>query len=516
MNKFLALLLLLGFSISNIVAQKIYKVSATDTSASFSSIEELNSSMNIFKPGDKILFRRGEIFRGGIMVKAHGTANNYITFGAYGRGKLPVISGAIVPENWKQLNKHSKIWKHKIPQADPEGVSVFIKKGDKLSWGHWRPSIKYLAESYDFYWDKNSLTLYVYSKSNPNNECEIRVGINWYCLWGAYDGERDSAECSYIKIENLEFRHAFEGGVRGQTHHWIIQNIKSHHNGLREWPRKIPIDSLTPSLGEGIEFDGSDGLIMHNEIYENGIHGIHVHANGYFIVQRDTIQFNRVYNSYHTNIDIKNDFQPGNYIRDIVIKNNTVFDNHDYECNGIQVTAERENNKLKSDVRNVEIRNNTIIHPRGVAIAVYNWSKNVKIYGNIIYNPLHDAVQITAASNIPSKLYFENIELYNNIAVRSDSEYDVFVIDDKNHQVKANYNVWFNKSGGNIVRWNNREFKNVEVYQSITGQGTNSVFEDPLFLDPDNNNFTLADDSPVRILHAEFWKTISRLLLNIF
>ncbi len=516
MNKSLFLLLLLAFFPSYMHAQNIYKVSSTDTSASFSSIEELNNSMSIFKPGDKILFKREEIFRGGIMVKAHGNAGNYITFGAYGIGKLPVISGAIIPKNWKQLKKHSKIWKHKIPQANPEGVSVFIETKNKLFWGHWRPLIKYLAESYDFYWDKNNLMLYVYSESDPDTGSEIRVGINWYCLWGAYDGERDSAECSYIKIENLEFRHAFEGGVRGQTHHWIIQNIKSHHNGLRERPRKIPIDSLTPSMGEGIEFDGSDGLIRHNEIYENGIHGIHVHANGYFIVQRDTIQFNKVYNSYHTNIDIKNDFQPENYIRDIVIKNNTVFDNHDYECNGIQVTAEREGNEIKSDVRNVIICSNTIIHPRGVAIAVYNWSKNIKIYGNLIYNPLHDAVQITAASNIPSKLYFENIDLYNNIAVRSDARYDVLVVNDKNHQVKADYNIWFNKSGGNIVRWNNREFKNAEVCQSITGQGKNSLFADPLFLDPDNNNFTLADDSPVKNLHAEFWKTITSFLLNIF
>ena len=49
--------------------------------------------MSTFVPGDQILFRRGDKFTGGITVTKSGTAGNPLTFGSYGVGELPEITG---------------------------------------------------------------------------------------------------------------------------------------------------------------------------------------------------------------------------------------------------------------------------------------------------------------------------------------------------------------------------------------------------------------------------------------
>ena len=65
-----------------------------------------------FQPGDHILFKRGETWRGLLTVPSSGSAGSPIIFGAYGSGNKPIINGAhlFVPgSSWKL---HSgNIWK---------------------------------------------------------------------------------------------------------------------------------------------------------------------------------------------------------------------------------------------------------------------------------------------------------------------------------------------------------------------------------------------------------------------
>ena len=52
------------------------------------------------RPGDKVLFERGGIYRGKVTVKASGYLNSPIIFAAYGVGAAPVISGAVPITGW--------------------------------------------------------------------------------------------------------------------------------------------------------------------------------------------------------------------------------------------------------------------------------------------------------------------------------------------------------------------------------------------------------------------------------
>ncbi len=86
-------------------AQTAYHV-ASDGSGNFTTIAQVNAAT--FSPGDNILFRRGDTFYGALIVKNSGTSGNPITYGAYGTGPKPVISGMQAVTSW--TNKGGNIW----------------------------------------------------------------------------------------------------------------------------------------------------------------------------------------------------------------------------------------------------------------------------------------------------------------------------------------------------------------------------------------------------------------------
>lgn len=73
----------------------------TSTAAPWKTIAKLNAQIGSLKPGDNVLFRRGDVFTGQIILTVNGGANNPITFGAYGTGTDPVISGMVPITTWK-------------------------------------------------------------------------------------------------------------------------------------------------------------------------------------------------------------------------------------------------------------------------------------------------------------------------------------------------------------------------------------------------------------------------------
>jgi parallel beta-helix repeat protein len=71
---------------------------AQDSSTPWQSINKLDSLT--LAPGDSALLKRGDVFRGGIVVKQSGTATQRITIGAYGTGGVPVVTGGVAIDGW--------------------------------------------------------------------------------------------------------------------------------------------------------------------------------------------------------------------------------------------------------------------------------------------------------------------------------------------------------------------------------------------------------------------------------
>ncbi len=74
--------------------------SGTSTDKPWKSLSKVNGFS--FKPGDQILFKRGEEWSGSITVKQGGASGSPITYGAYGTGAKPRIYGSEKITGWTQ------------------------------------------------------------------------------------------------------------------------------------------------------------------------------------------------------------------------------------------------------------------------------------------------------------------------------------------------------------------------------------------------------------------------------
>lgn len=66
----------------------------------FVTIADINAAAATLNPGDSILFRKGKTWREQLTVPESGSAGNVYTFGAYGSGVDPIISGADLVSTW--------------------------------------------------------------------------------------------------------------------------------------------------------------------------------------------------------------------------------------------------------------------------------------------------------------------------------------------------------------------------------------------------------------------------------
>src|SRR5215218_1913422 len=74
--------------------------SGTSQERPLKTIARLNVLFSKLKPGDKVLFKRGETFYGQLVAGKSGTTDNPITIGAYGAGENPVITGFALVSDW--------------------------------------------------------------------------------------------------------------------------------------------------------------------------------------------------------------------------------------------------------------------------------------------------------------------------------------------------------------------------------------------------------------------------------
>ncbi len=75
----------------------------TSTSTPWKTLAKVKNAT--FNPGDNILFKRGDSWEGGITVSSSGASGNPITYGAYGTGDKPVITGFKTISSWTNLGE---------------------------------------------------------------------------------------------------------------------------------------------------------------------------------------------------------------------------------------------------------------------------------------------------------------------------------------------------------------------------------------------------------------------------
>jgi hypothetical protein len=87
-----------------------------------------------FRPGDAILFNRGETFYGTITVNRSGSPGNFIVYGAYGSGALPVITGFTTISNWR--SDGGGIYEYTCATCQPN-LNMITFQGTLQPMGRW-------------------------------------------------------------------------------------------------------------------------------------------------------------------------------------------------------------------------------------------------------------------------------------------------------------------------------------------------------------------------------------------
>ena len=80
----------------------------TSPRAAWQTLRQVNATS--FRPGDKVLFRRGDRWRGQLRP-CSGSAQGVVTYGAYGEGAKPVLLGSVAkgkPSDWREETPH--VW----------------------------------------------------------------------------------------------------------------------------------------------------------------------------------------------------------------------------------------------------------------------------------------------------------------------------------------------------------------------------------------------------------------------
>ncbi|HEX2921530.1 MAG TPA: right-handed parallel beta-helix repeat-containing protein [Bacteroidales bacterium] len=103
-------------------------------------IAKVNSSFPLFKPGDRILFRKGDTFFGTLKIAVSGTAASPVTISSYGSGANPVLTGFKTLTGW--TNESGGVYS--VPMTAEDLTNVVLINGKQYGMGRF-PHDSYLT-----------------------------------------------------------------------------------------------------------------------------------------------------------------------------------------------------------------------------------------------------------------------------------------------------------------------------------------------------------------------------------
>lgn len=284
-------------------------------------ITKLNGAWSRVVPGDSILFRRGDIFRGMIQPTANGSADAPCVIGAYGVGANPVISGSKVVSTW---TLHSgKIWKADLtgfsantiesiysnsvllePAREPnnmyytttvDGTTTTITSFDLTQpTGYWNGATL-VHRVRNWVWDKATV------QSSSYNQLVISSSTPLLFASQSGRGFYFTNKLSYIDTENEWFFDPttkmmyvwFPGGINPSSNIVEVPVYENRYGILLNTKYYWTIENLTFTQGHwgGIRGNSSSFLTIRNCIFENnsGV-GIRINVGDYIKIQNNTIR----------------------------------------------------------------------------------------------------------------------------------------------------------------------------------------------------------------------------------
>ena len=474
----------------------------TSPSTPWLTIAKVNASK--FQPGDSVLFNRGCTWREQLTVSSSGTSGNPITFGAYGSGVLPTITGAdLLNSAWTQTS--GTVWQTKVT-TKPKMVIFNGIMGIGVS------GVSSIVSANEWYWAPNVLCVYSTSNpatafTNPGVEAAQRdfgflckkgyvtlqdvhvTHVNGGSGGGAIYFSNMWTDSTVIAspqaigvVSDYNYNAGIEAGALGTAvTNVLVQNCTCSHNGdagilIGNWDS--PITGVTIQgnvVSNNMRRSTSLMSITHGGIYldsvGNGTSYDHTLTNA--VVQGNTVT-GTVY-------------EPGIWIdtvgSNVIVQDNTTENNLD----GIMV----------EDSDGVQVSYNQSYNNTRLGIQLTRLVHNNTVYNNTVYGCATGIA--TGWTNPPAGGVTGNL-VKNNISWGNSSTAFSAQNGGENDGTNGSGNVYsyndFGPTASNFLQWGSSTFySTLSAWQTASSQ-SNNLASDPLFVSTSTPDFHLDAGSP--------------------
>lgn len=419
----------------------------TATDRAWKTVEMVNQADIL--PGDQVLFKRGEVFRGPLETRS-GTAEQPIAYRAYGEGSKPVILGSVSAANPTQWTLYADgLWQTTSKYYVDVG-NIYLSNGQDLTVGQRKFSVGGLLKEFDFFYTPSKQVI-IKMAENPADRftvVELALGENVVEL----------GSNSHLRFENLHVRFGAWCGFRGS-------NIND-----------VEIRSCDMSYLGGKKIWG----------------GFQRHGNGFTVygeLKDVRLVGNRIWEIYDSGISNQYYGSEARIHKDIEYTNNIIWNT---AMAGFEMA-----NTGPGKFENITVRHNT------VAFRGKGWGSRSGEHRNPDGSTRPQS-QVTGANLTIAKVaaLAKNVLITNNVFAESD-RYLLWLYAGTpwyEGALSLKGNCWFDSSGSgfNLVEKKAYSFSEADAFSADTGFGTRSFFADPQFLDAEAGNFTLSPTSPCR------------------
>ena len=353
------------------------------------------------KPGAKVLFMRGGLWRGTVVARSG------VTYAAYGHGEMPRIYGS--PENgadparWRQTD-NPRVWAYTIGHRDvgtlvfDDGVQHAIKiicrtdpkTGRRTNMVTGRPFASYRDLDTDLhfwhdYYEDGTGNVYLYSERNPGERfksIEFNVKCCGFDVGSACDVTIDGMDIRYVGVHGVAASTCTNLTVRNCSFSWIGGSIQAEGIFGRDYPTR---------LGNGVEvYGGCENYVVSNccfnQVYDAGVtHQFNIPsgAGGQRFDQRHVRYLNNVFEKCNYSVEYFLSAPEGNesMMEDVIIEGNVMRDAGCGFCEqrndrGIAAHLKARYRADRNRAKNFIVRNNTFERSRDMLVHACAGLKN--------------------------------------------------------------------------------------------------------------------------------------------
>ncbi|UYZ64750.1 right-handed parallel beta-helix repeat-containing protein [Hymenobacter weizhouensis] len=236
---------------------------AQNAATPWQSLTKLNAVMSQLQPGDQVLFRRGDVFRGALTITRSGNSGAPLTFGAYGTGVAPVLSGAAPLSGWTSVG--TNLWEASCASCGPTVTSV-VAGGRALPLGRY-PNLSAPNKGY--------LTVDSHASATQFSSAQLSgaAGTNWSGGEAVLRTERWILDRAAITAQSGTTLTLAAAPVYGLKDRWgfFIQNHPATLDQAGEWyynaaTRKIRLYSPSSPAAGAVEATVAPVVVrIHNQ-----------------------------------------------------------------------------------------------------------------------------------------------------------------------------------------------------------------------------------------------------------